>query len=95
MLEEIEREFEGTNCLKQVLSFTKKVLCYVSICLCVLFLIAATKGLGQLKANDSTGDKTEEEQGIYSPLLYLYPFAVYGFLDLDLAVKQMQRDRVY
>lgn len=64
MLEEIEREFEGTNRLNQVLSITKKFLCYLSICFCVVFLIAATKGLEQLKANDSTGDKTEEEQGI-------------------------------
>lgn len=64
MLEEIEREFEGSWYI-QVLCFTKKVLCllkqYVSV---FCFSLAATKGLEQLKVNDLAGDKVDEEQGI-------------------------------
>lgn len=39
MLEEIEKEFEGTNCLKQVLSFTKKSSMLLKKCmfLCSVF----------------------------------------------------------
>lgn len=78
--------------------FHQRKFCYLRICFCVLFLIAATKGLEQLKAGDSTGDKNEEEQGIKSCPIFLIWFiflhTVFWIRLNLLSKKQLQRDKV-